>query len=80
MENDLIYMTATEAAGLMRVEPQTAALWRMKGKGPPYRRLGTGRFARVLYRRVDVIDWIESSAARNTSEETPPAIGQAVSA
>ena len=78
MENDLIYMTPPETAGVLRIEPQTLALWRMKGKGPPYRRLGTGRFARVLYRRVDVLAWIEGHAATNTSEETPAAVGQAV--
>ena len=39
-----------EAAKLLRVKPQTLAVWRCQGSGPAYRKHGS----RVVYRRSDL--------------------------
>lgn len=58
MDNDE-YMTSREAAALLRVAPQTLALWRCRRKGPPWVKPG----GRVLYRREAVLAWLEERAA-----------------
>jgi len=48
-------LTATEAAELLRMKPQTLAIWRMDRKNLPFVRAGR----RVLYRRRDLLEFLE---------------------
>ena len=48
-------LTTTEAAKLLTIHPVTLNAWRLKDRGPPYRRLpGSDRIA---YSRADVLAW-----------------------
>ncbi|MBX9865137.1 MAG: helix-turn-helix domain-containing protein [Hyphomicrobium sp.] len=53
------YLTTSEAAAVVRLASRTLERLRLEGKGPKYLKAGSGRRSRVLYRRVDLIDWIE---------------------
>ena len=46
-----------ELAQLLELEPQTLAVWRMKKNGPDFVKVGK----HVLYRRADVMDWLNSN-------------------
>jgi hypothetical protein len=47
-------LSEEELAGIINVEPHTLSIWRSKGKGPNFARLGKS----VFYRQVDVQTWI----------------------
>jgi hypothetical protein len=66
---DAAYITADEFAALARVQPQTAALWRIRGNGPPFIRLH-GRRGKVLYSRSRVAEWLAGREYASTSAET----------
>lgn len=42
-------LTPREAAKAIKVSEQTLAHWRVRGEGPPYRKLGAGRSAPIRY-------------------------------
>ncbi len=50
------YMEASEVAELMKRPESTLSYWRHRGEGPPYAKVGR----RVMYRRADVIAWLEA--------------------
>lgn len=59
MEQTERYLTETEAAALLKVQPSTLRKWRHYRKGLPYHRVGlTGRLIR--YKESDVIAAMES--------------------
>lgn len=62
--NDPITLAAGEAAVLLGLAPSTMAKLRLSGNGPVYFKLGR----RVLYRREDLVAWLESRVARDTSD------------
>lgn len=49
-----------EAAAFIGWKPQTLAVHRMNGSGPPYIRLGRS----IRYRKCDLIEWLESNTVR----------------
>ena len=60
-----IYLTAPEAAALLRLSPVTLARWRIEGGGGPvYRKFGR----RVLYARSDLVAWADAQRRGSTSE------------
>ncbi len=54
MEDD--FLTATETAALLRRPEATLKFWRHVSSGPAYIKAGR----RVLYRRSDVLSWLEA--------------------
>jgi predicted DNA-binding transcriptional regulator AlpA len=56
-------LTSAELATLMRVDSNTPALWRLRGRGPKWFKLGDGVSSPVRYRRSDVNEWLESRMA-----------------
>lgn len=48
------YLTNDEAAVVLRRPASTLAYWRHMGEGPPYAKVGK----RVLYRRIDIEEWL----------------------
>jgi hypothetical protein len=76
----VIYLTTEETAAVLKIQPQTLAVWRMKGRGPRYIRLSPSRRSRCLYRRTDIEEYLASRTFTSTAAETPAAVGQAVSA
>lgn len=62
-------LTTAQLAAALGVRQQTVRLWRTRGTGPRYFRLGGPR-GRVLYDAVDLSAWIEAGKANSTSEES----------
>lgn len=55
--NDLErFLTAAEAAQMLRLADGTLANLRSRGEGPPYTRVGDR--GRILYRLADIEDWL----------------------
>ena len=50
----------SEVATRLKLTEQTLANMRWKGEGPPFIKLGDGRFAPVRYKRSDVDAWLQS--------------------
>jgi hypothetical protein len=60
-EDDLL--TNSEVAKIVRVKPCTPPVWRHRGVGPKWFKLGDGPSAPVRYRRGDVLEWLISCGA-----------------
>jgi excisionase family DNA binding protein len=59
-------LTIAEAAALLRAPVATLRYWRHLGVGPRSFRLGR----RVLYRRDDLLDWIDDRRERGSQAGT----------
>jgi excisionase family DNA binding protein len=59
-----ITLTAEEAAKLLGLAASTLAKLRLSGNGPLYCKLGR----RVVYRRADLEQWLQSRTTRDTSD------------
>jgi predicted DNA-binding transcriptional regulator AlpA len=64
MTSNSITLTASEAARVLGLAPSTLAKLRLSGNGPVYCKLGR----RVVYRRDDLVAWLESRVALNTTD------------
>jgi predicted DNA-binding transcriptional regulator AlpA len=53
------YMTPPEVAELIQRPESTLAYWRHRHEGPPFAKVGK----RVMYRRSDVLTWLENQFA-----------------
>jgi predicted site-specific integrase-resolvase len=58
-------LNSSEAAEILRIKPQTLAVWRQRGDGPRFRKVGSA----VRYHPADISDFIERAARRSTSDE-----------
>lgn len=57
-------LTEVEAAAFVRFKPQSLAKRRFRGLPPLFERAGK----RILYRRGDLLQWLEGSKFRSTTE------------
>ncbi len=57
-------LPASDAAHVLNLSQSTLAKLRVTGKGPAYCKLGR----RVVYRREDLMDWLEESRRLSTSD------------
>jgi len=64
MKDNTLTLNVTEAAKMVGLAPSTLAKLRLNGNGPVYCKLGR----RVVYRRADLEQWLESRKTRNTSD------------
>jgi excisionase family DNA binding protein len=62
--NNPSVLDATAAARYMGISPSTLAKMRLSGNSPLFLKLGR----RVLYRRTDLDEWLETHLARNTTD------------
>ena len=62
-----IFLSAKEAAALLRISPVTLSRWRIEGRGPAYRKFSR----RVVYARDELIAWAEAQRRQSTSAATP---------
>ena len=53
-----IHKTQEEAALLIGVKPTTLSMWRHKGRGPRYLKIGRSCF----YRETDIERWLDAQA------------------
>ena len=63
-KNELL--TTGETAVLLRLQPQTLRVWRYRGGGPRYLKIGN----RVVYSRQDIEAWLSTRRRTSTSDQT----------
>lgn len=63
-------LTSAETAALLGIKPNTLEIWRTKGHGPAFLKLGTAPQAPVRYRRSEVMEWLEQRLYASTSAYT----------
>jgi len=63
-------LTTVLAALYIGVRPQTLRVWRCRGCGPAYVRIGTGPRTRAAYRRAELDQWLGAHTFRSTAAET----------
>lgn len=66
MNEDLVILTAAEAAQYLRLSISTLAKMRLTGSGPTYSKLGR----RVVYSMNDLDQWVRSHKHSSTSSYT----------
>lgn len=53
-------LTENEVAAITGFTPRTLQDRRSRGQGPPFRKLGEGKRAKVIYIEAEVIGWLAS--------------------
>jgi hypothetical protein len=61
-------LTNEQAASLLGIKPTTLEIWRIKGKSPPFLKLGTAKQSPVRYQRSAVVHWLRERSFASTSE------------
>ncbi len=56
-----------EVAALIGIKPTTLKIWRVKGKGPKFVKLGDTKQSGVVYDEEDVLAWLARRKFRSTS-------------
>ncbi len=59
-----IFLTQSEAAGVLRISERTLERFRLEGSGPRFVKAGR----RVLYKRADIDAWTNARTFQSTSE------------
>lgn len=67
--NDLL--TSAETATLLGIRPNTLEIWRTRGQGPAFIKLGAAPQAPVRYRKSAVVAWLEQRQYASTSAYSP---------
>lgn len=60
-------LTNEEAATLLGIKPNTLEIWRTKGKGPKFLKMGDAKQAPIRYFRGDIDAWREANTFASTS-------------
>ncbi|MFG9948002.1 helix-turn-helix domain-containing protein [Pseudomonas aeruginosa] len=66
-------LTNEEAAALLGIKPNTLEIWRTKGKGPEFVKLGQTKSAPIRYLRTKIFEFIEAQSFTSTSAYAPNA-------
>lgn len=66
--NDLL--TNEQTATMLGIKPNTLEIWRHKGKGPAFIKLGTHPSSPIRYQRSRVMAWIDANTHASTSSVT----------
>ncbi len=69
-------LTTREAARYVRLGTSTLERKRLDGTGPPFVKLGTGKRARVVYRRSELERWLLGLSFVSTSQYRPTGRGK----
>lgn len=59
-----------QTAALLGIKPNTLEIWRHKGKGPEFLKLGDAPQAPVRYRRSGIAEWLSMRSFESTSAFT----------
>lgn len=60
-------LTTEQAAILLGIKTNTLEIWRTKGKGPAFVKLGNAKQAPVRYLKSTIVDWITAQSFPSTS-------------
>lgn len=61
-------LTNTEAATFLGLKPTTLEIWRTRGKGPKFVKLGHSKQSPIRYLESEIIAWLASGVCANTSQ------------
>ncbi|MFT3963730.1 helix-turn-helix transcriptional regulator [Propionivibrio sp.] len=64
-------LTNNQAAEMLGIRPNTLEIWRHKGKGPKFVKMGEEKQAPIRYRAIDILEWLEAKTFRSTSTYHP---------
>ena len=67
-ETTAIAVGPAKAAPMLDVEVNTLKVWRRRGVGPPYCRVGS----RIRYRVTDLEEWLAARTVRPTPKPAAP--------
>lgn len=73
-------LTNDEAATLLGLQPNTLEIWRLKGKGPRFVKMGHAKQAPIRYFRSEIDAWLKANTFASTSAYSPAARAYAKSA
>lgn len=57
--DDPEFLETEDVAKLLRISPRTVEAFRLANKGPRFFKVGPGKRARVIYKKIDVLAWLE---------------------
>jgi hypothetical protein len=60
-----------QTAALLGIKPNTLAIWRLKGKGPCFVKLGTAGQSPVRYQHAEVTRWLREQSFVSTAAYSP---------
>lgn len=63
-------LNSQAAASALGISPVTLKIWRCKGKGPRFIKLGDSKQAGVVYDPADIEEWREARKFASTSAAT----------
>jgi hypothetical protein len=59
-----------QTAAILGVKPNTLEIWRCKGKGPAFIKLGAHPSSPIRYRRSRLMAWLDAQSFTSTSAYT----------
>ena len=62
-----------QTAALLGIKPNTLEVWRLKGKGPRFVKLGNAKQAPIRYEKAEVLRWLREQTFASTSAYSPAA-------
>lgn len=62
------------AAAMLGISPSTARIWRVRGYGPKFHKLGPAKQSPVIYLESDIVEWLETRKVASTSAYSPNGI------
>src|SRR5438552_112947 len=60
-------LSSAQVAAMLGIKPTTLEIWRHKGKGPRFVKLGPAKQAGVVYSRSEVQHWMQERTFTSTS-------------
>lgn len=63
-------LSTAQAAAFLNLRPQTLRVWRTRGDGPQYIRLGSSIKARAAYTEASLADFVRSREFKSTAAES----------
>lgn len=60
-------LTNEQAAALLGIKPTTLEIWRIRGKSPPFLKLGPAKQAPIRYQRSALFEWLKERSFASTS-------------
>jgi hypothetical protein len=60
-------LTNEQAAALLGIKPTTLEIWRIRGKSPPFLKLGASKQAPIRYQRSEITRWLAERSFSSTS-------------
>lgn len=66
-----------QTAELLGIKPNTLEIWRTKGRGPSFVKMGSTKQAPIRYQRVIVMRWIDEQSFASTSGYSDAALQNA---